>query len=394
MPIPTPQECWDVVSMDSITGLSVSEGFDAIFVTVDKLSKRPKYHPTHSTADDEGTAKVFFEAVVRHHGLPKVIISDRDPKFTSDFWKSHMSIMGVKLSMTTAHRAQADGQTERQNLVLEDALRCMVSYHGDDWATHLGTVEYAHATLVNASTKMSPFEIDTGRKVSNIIAQHQANIEVPLAEFAKKFAQDRQKLVELARQNLMDAQERQKQYYDHKRREVTFKVDDLVMLDTKNVPLKHVTKGVNMKQAKLSAKKIGPFEIQEMINDNVAKLALPRYLKCLHPSFNIELLSHFVPKPSKFGNRPIPKATPVILEDVTGEEFHIVESLLKKRMFNRKQEWLVQWHGLPAHESTWERERDIKHVSHWQDLLQNFKHRQHEVNSGECEDRAAPTDPT
>ena len=95
--------------------------------------------------------------VVRHHGLPEVIISDRDSKFTSNFWKSLMRIMGVKLSMTTAHRAQADGQTERQNFVLEDALRCMISYQGSDWSHYLGTTEYAHATLVSASTGFSPF---------------------------------------------------------------------------------------------------------------------------------------------------------------------------------------------------------------------------------------------
>ncbi|GMF28947.1 unnamed protein product [Phytophthora fragariaefolia] len=85
IPIPVPKGCWEVVSMDFITDLPVSEGFDAILVAVDKLSKRAKYAPTYSTADAKDTAKVFFDAVVRHHGLPKVIISDRDSKFISDF---------------------------------------------------------------------------------------------------------------------------------------------------------------------------------------------------------------------------------------------------------------------------------------------------------------------
>ena len=81
-----------------------------------------------------------------------------------------MPIMGTKLSMTTAHGAQADGQTERHKFILEDALRCMVSYHGDDWVTHIGTIIFAHATLVSKSTHFSPFEIDTGRQVSNAIS--------------------------------------------------------------------------------------------------------------------------------------------------------------------------------------------------------------------------------
>ncbi|GMF28948.1 unnamed protein product [Phytophthora fragariaefolia] len=118
--------------------------------------------------------------------------------------------------MTTAHRAQADGQTERQNLVLENALRCMVSYHGDDWVKHLGTIDYAHSTLVNASTKFAPFELDTGRKVSNIGAAEmkdllQSENDVTLADFAKNFAKERQEIEQRARQNLKEAQARQKE---------------------------------------------------------------------------------------------------------------------------------------------------------------------------------------
>ena len=118
----------------------MSEGYDAMCVVVDKLSKRPIYAPTYTTADSKSTAKIFSDAVVRHHGLPKVIISDRDPKFTANFRESLMNIIGVQLSMTTAHREQVDGQTELQNLVLEDALRCLVSYSGENWARLLGTV--------------------------------------------------------------------------------------------------------------------------------------------------------------------------------------------------------------------------------------------------------------
>ncbi|KAF1327470.1 Retroelement pol polyprotein, partial [Globisporangium splendens] len=387
MPIPTPQECWDVVSMDFITGLPVSEGFDAILVTVDKLSKRPKYHPTHSTADDEGTAKVFFEAVVRHHGLPKVIISDRDPKFTSVFWKSLTKLVGIKLSMTTSHRAQADGQTERQNLVLEDALRCMVSYHGDDWVSHLGTIEFAHATLVNESTKFTPFEVDTGRKVRNLIAQEfgvdEGNFEpVNIAEFAKNFAEKCQQVVKLAQENLKQAQERQKKYYDRKRREVEFNTGDLVMLDTKNLPLKTVAQSTSLQKAKLAAKKVGPFKIDSIVNKNVARLVFPPNMKRLHPAFNVELLSHYVENPTKFHSRPIPKAAPVILGDETGEALHVVEALLRSKTHNRQRMWLVKWLGYPAHESTWEYEKNIRHVSHWNRLLQEFQDSQREVKSG------------
>ena len=115
--------------MDFITGLTISNGFDAIFTVVDKFPKRTKYAAVQVKDDAQKTAKIIFDIVVRHHGLPEVIISDRDSKFTSTFYKSLMTIIGVRLSMTTAHRAQADGQTERQNFFVENELICMVWYH-------------------------------------------------------------------------------------------------------------------------------------------------------------------------------------------------------------------------------------------------------------------------
>ncbi|KAF0716455.1 hypothetical protein As57867_002832, partial [Aphanomyces stellatus] len=90
--------------------LPASKGYDAILVVVDKLSKRPKYIPTKSDVDAPQTAKEFFEHVVRHHGLPSTIFSDRDPKFTSTFWRSLMDNMGIRQAMTNAGRAQPTEQ--------------------------------------------------------------------------------------------------------------------------------------------------------------------------------------------------------------------------------------------------------------------------------------------
>ncbi|KAG2765958.1 hypothetical protein PC129_g12994 [Phytophthora cactorum] len=136
-------------------------------VVVDKLSKRPVYIPTHTTATAEETAKLFYYQVIRYYGIPSTIISDRDPKFTFKFGSALVSMMKIKAAMTTAHRAQADGQTERQNRTLEDSLICSISYHGNDWNEHLPVIEYAHATLVSSSSKLSPFSVDTGRQPKN-----------------------------------------------------------------------------------------------------------------------------------------------------------------------------------------------------------------------------------
>ena len=166
------------------------------------------------------------------------------------------------------------------------------------------------------------------------------------------------------RENLEQAQERQKKYYDSKSTSLTFSFGDLVLLDTKNLPLKTVNAHIELKKAKLAAKKVGPFEIISTINPNVAKLKLPRNMKRLHPSFNIDILYPYTPNASEFAGRPIPKASPIILEAGNGKELHIVEKLLRRHQRSRQVEWLVKWHGLPECDSTWEREKAFCHVSH------------------------------
>ena len=187
----------------------------------------------------------------------------------------------------------------------------------------------------------------------------------PISEFASKFAKDCQDLVGKARVKLEQAQEIQKKYYDSKRTSLAFSVGDLVLLDTKNLPVKTVNAHIELKKAKLTAKNVGPFDIISMINPNVAKLKLPRNMKRLHSSFNVDLLYPYTPNASEFAGRPIPKASPIILELDTRKELHIVEKLLRRRQRSRQLEWLVKWHGLPECDSTWEREKAIRHVSHW-----------------------------
>ncbi|KAF1314506.1 Retrotransposon nucleocapsid protein, partial [Globisporangium splendens] len=290
--------------------------------------------------------------------------------------------------MTTSHRAQADGQTERQNLILEDALRCMTSYHGSDWSEKLATTEYAHATLTSASTGLSPFEIDTGRKerhpvglpaASNISKRKETT---DLAEIAKTFHDEREKIIDKAKKQLKQAQESQKRYYDQKRSNVTFKTGDLVMLDTRRMSLQHAAQDIEVKRAKLAARKIGPFPIEKMIDDNVAKLKLPSRMKRMIPSFNVDILSHYVPNHDRFKTRLLPKASRVYIDEDTGDEMYIVEKLLRQRRVNRKTQWLIKWHGYPENEATWENEDNVKNVSHWNVLIGEYQQLQREVNRG------------
>src|SRR5690349_24923335 len=154
--------------MDFIIQLPTTKaGFDAIMVFVDTFSKMVHLAPTKTTASAPDTTHIFFDQVIKLHGLPKSIVSDRDAKFTSKFWKSVFHTMGTKLAMSTAFHPQTDGQTERANRTLEDMLRAFTSYRQDDWDSHLTAAEFACNNAPNVSTGMSPFKINSGQDLQN-----------------------------------------------------------------------------------------------------------------------------------------------------------------------------------------------------------------------------------
>jgi len=148
--------------------------------------------------------------------------------------------MDIKLAMTTAHRVQADGQTELQNRALEDSLRCLISYHGNNWNKFLPLIEYAHATLLNTSAQFSSFQIDTGRVPRNLMIDVQD--ENPLAsrtEFVNRMLSERESIIKQVQDNLNKTQEKQKLYYDKKRSNVTFEKGQLALLSTEGLSVKY-----------------------------------------------------------------------------------------------------------------------------------------------------------
>src|SRR5215208_1040389 len=163
-PLKLPTKNWQQVSMDLIVTLPKTKaGFDAIVVFVDQLSKMVHFAPVKTTITAPELAKVFFDNVFKLHGMPRVIVSDRDPKFTSLFWKALFKCMGTKLAMSTAFHLETDGQTERSNKTLEQMLRNWVNYRQDNWDEHLAAAEFACNNAKQALTKISPFFANTGQ---------------------------------------------------------------------------------------------------------------------------------------------------------------------------------------------------------------------------------------
>ena len=110
---------------------------DSIMVVVDKLTKAAHFIPVKSMYETGDIAKIFMKEIFKLHGLPKAIVSDRDVKFTSNFWKGLFADLGTKLNFSTAYHPHTDGQTERVNQVLEDMLRMYVMDKPTKWEDYL-----------------------------------------------------------------------------------------------------------------------------------------------------------------------------------------------------------------------------------------------------------------
>ena len=272
-PLPIPTRPWQQVSMDLITALPRSRsGNDAIVVFVDKLTKMVHYVATTTNVTAPQLATIFMREVVRLHGVPESILSDRDPRFTAHFWRAFWEQLGTTLTMGTAYQPQTDGQTERANRTLEELLRSVVNFHQTDWDEHLAAAELAVNNAVQASTGFTPFYLNSGQQASLPLDQ----AIVGLRPSSNPEASDRIRRLKAdlarAREHIERAQQRQAKYADQHRRAVTFKVGDSVLLSTEHLKMQ----GADKRTPKFAAKFIGPFVVKRVVNDNAYELDLPR----------------------------------------------------------------------------------------------------------------------
>nr|GEU85573.1 hypothetical protein [Tanacetum cinerariifolium] len=294
-----------------------------LVVVVDRLTKSAYFLPIRKDYSVSRLAKIFQQEIVRLHGTPSAIVSDRDPRFASRFWKGLQKAWGNRLKFSTAFHPQTEGQIE---------------------------LEFAYNNNWHASIKCAPFEMLYGRKcrapicwdrVGERVIEGPEMIEVTNAKVA------------VAKEKLKEAHTRQKSYADKHRRSLEFQPGDNVFL--KVSPARRV-RCFSIK-GKLSPRFIGPFEILDRVGEVSYRLALPPQLSHIHNVFHVSLLRGYKYHPLYVISYPLDQ----IRIDLSYVEEP--EAILdrKDRVMRKKTIPFVKilWRNHPEREATWETEESI-----------------------------------
>ncbi|GJS02253.1 putative reverse transcriptase domain-containing protein [Tanacetum coccineum] len=316
-----PKWKWDNITMDFVTKLpKTSQGYDTIWVIVDRLTKSAIFTPMRETDPLDKLARMYLKEVVTRHGIPVSIICDRDPRFASNFWRSLQNALGTNLDMSTAYHPQIDGQSERTIQTLEDMLRACAIDFGKDWCrspvcwTEVGEAQILGPELIQETTE---------------------------------------KIIQI-KQRMQAARDRQKSYADLKRKPMEFQVGDKVML--KVSPWKGVVRFG--KRGKLNPRYVGPFKVLEKVGEVAYKLELPEELSRVHNTFYVSNL--------KKCHADEPLAVPLDglhLDDklhFVEEPLEIVGREVKRLKRSRIPLVKVRWNSKRGPEFTWEREDQFK----------------------------------
>ncbi|XP_028098105.1 uncharacterized protein LOC114297828 [Camellia sinensis] len=273
----------------------------------------------------ERFSKLYIKEIVKLHGIPVTIVSDRDSRFVSIFWRRLHTALGTSLNFSTAFHPQTDGQSERTIQTLEDMLRpCIIDLRGS-WDEHLALVSPICWDDVGEKKLLGP-----------------------------EIVQQTVDKINLIREQLCTAQSRQKSYADNRRHDLVFGVGDHVFL--KVSPMKRVMRfGV---RGKLSPRFVKPFEVLDRIGEVAYRLALPHPLVGVHNVIHVSMLSKYILNP----NHVIDHAPLQFKEDLTYEEHPIrivdkKEQVLRRRVIHYIK---LQWSNHSEREATWKLEDEMR----------------------------------
>jgi hypothetical protein len=265
-PLPIPPDAWHTIGLDFIEGLPKSNKFDTILVVVDMFSKYGHFIPLKHPFTAKIVAQAFLDNVYCRHGLPKVLISDRDKIFISTFWQHLFQLADTTLNLSSSYHPQTDGQTERLNQCLKTFLRCTVHANPKHWSRWLPQAEFWYNTTVHSALGRSPFEVLFGRQPRHFgLSTPKDTGDADIDAWIK----EREVMVPLIRQHLARAQHRMKMQADKHRSERTFQVGDSVYLRLQPYVQSSVAERSSQK---LSFKYFGPYLVLQRVGQVAYKL--------------------------------------------------------------------------------------------------------------------------
>jgi hypothetical protein len=255
--------------MDFIEGLPKVGGKLVILTVVDRFSKYAHFialgHPYRATT----IARAFFDGIVRLHGFPTSIVSDRDPVFTGHVWRDLFQMAGIKLRMSTAFHPQTDGQSEVVNKVIVMYLRCVTDDRTRAWVNWLSWAEYCYNTSFHTALRATPFEVVHERPPQPILLYRLGSASTKAAD---DLLRSHDEVLAEVRQRLLQAQQLAKKYYDANHQEVLFDVGSWVWPRL----LHRTTQSLDPRSRhKLGPRWAGPFRVLERIRSVAYRLQLP-----------------------------------------------------------------------------------------------------------------------
>ena len=273
------------ISMDFVLGLPMSrKGRDSIFVVVDRFSKIAHFISCHKTEDATHIADLFIKEIVRLHGVPMSIVSDRDVKFLSYFWKVLQGKLGTKLLFSITCHPQTDGQTEVVNKTLSTLLRTIIQKNLKNWEDPF--IEFAYNRSVHSTTNFSPFEIVYGFNPLTPLELLTLPVNEMTSLDGQKKAEMLQKLHESVQKHIKKKNEQYATKANKGRRQVLFELGDWVWVHMRK------ERFPAHRRSKLHPRGDGPLQVLERINDNAYKLDLPGEYN-ISATFNVSNLSPF-----------------------------------------------------------------------------------------------------
>jgi hypothetical protein len=331
---------FETIALDFITKLPVSQGYDSILTVTDHdCTKASIFIPCNEEINAEGTAALYIQHVFAHFGLPRKVISNRDPRFISKFMQEVCRITGIECNPSMAYHLRTDGQSERSNQWVETTIRFISNHHQTNWAPYLPIAQFAHNNWPSDTTQKSPFFLLMGY---NLHADW-ISAPSPLPQVTLRLEQLKQ-AQETAQQLMIKAQQSWVKHRDTPK----YKEGDQVWLEGKNLRINQLT-------AKLAPRRHGPFKVVQVMSPVNYRLELPTQWS-IHPVFHIDLLTPYKETIMHGPNyqRPLPNL-------VDGEEEYSVEKILDSRLFGRRRrlQYLVKWEGYPDSDNMWVDKDDV-----------------------------------